>query len=47
MTEEKKEITLEQVYDATKELTKQIAELVKTNKALAEEIKLKVKAGRF
>jgi hypothetical protein len=47
MTEEKKDVTLEQVYEATKELTKQIAELVKIQKSLAEEIKTKVKAGRF
>jgi len=39
--------TIDMVYDAVKELTKTMADFAKENKALAEEIKLKVKAGRF
>lgn len=41
------EINIGAVLDAVKELTKQVAELAKEQKVLVEEIKLKVKAGRF
>jgi hypothetical protein len=40
-------VNMDMLYDAVKELTKTIADMAKEQKKLAEEIKTKVKAGRF
>ncbi len=53
MTEEAKLVingnqkTIDDIYEAVKELTKTIASMAQEQKKLAEEIKTKVKAGRF